>query len=204
MGYDSTVAVETGTTSSAGLSSILMFLPSVLVVAAIVAVIYFLNKRSVAKAKLQIKSVGVKSKWAAAVLAFIFGIVGIHRYYLGYKKQGIAQTCGGICLFIGLPSIKALLEAEANVSVATIILLDIMTLYGIVVAFWVLIDFIQILMDRLLPIDGQAYKENRIVSSAPTASDNADALGKLAKLHEQGILTDEEFAAKKKDILAKM
>ena len=35
-------------------------------------------------------------------------------------------------------------------------------------------------------------------------SDDADTLEKLAKLHQQGILTDEEFNQKKADILAKM
>ena len=34
--------------------------------------------------------------------------------------------------------------------------------------------------------------------------DYAEAIEKLAKLHEQGILTDEEFQRKKADILAKM
>ena len=31
--------------------------------------------------------------------------------------------------------------------------------------------------------------------------DNTDELEKLGKLHEEGVLTDEEFAAKKRDIL---
>jgi hypothetical protein len=38
---------------------------------------------------------------------------------------------------------------------------------------------------------------------APAAaeSDYTEELAQLAKLHEQGVLTDEEFAAKKKEIL---
>ena len=36
---------------------------------------------------------------------------------------------------------------------------------------------------------------------APAAPDMSDELTKLAQLHEQGILTDEEFAAKKAQIL---
>ena len=37
--------------------------------------------------------------------------------------------------------------------------------------------------------------------AAPAQPDMTDQLQDLAKLHEQGILTDEEFAAKKKEIL---
>jgi len=37
--------------------------------------------------------------------------------------------------------------------------------------------------------------------AAPAEPDMTDQLQDLAKLHEQGILTDEEFAAKKKEIL---
>jgi hypothetical protein len=37
--------------------------------------------------------------------------------------------------------------------------------------------------------------------AAPAQPDMTEQLQDLAKLHEQGILTDEEFAAKKKEIL---
>jgi Short C-terminal domain len=37
--------------------------------------------------------------------------------------------------------------------------------------------------------------------AAPAQPDITEQLQGLAKLHEQGILTDEEFAAKKKEIL---
>jgi hypothetical protein len=37
--------------------------------------------------------------------------------------------------------------------------------------------------------------------AAPAQPDLTEQLQDLAKLHEQGILTDEEFAAKKKEIL---
>lgn len=37
--------------------------------------------------------------------------------------------------------------------------------------------------------------------AAPAEPDMTEQLQDLAKLHEQGILTDEEFAAKKKEIL---
>ena len=37
--------------------------------------------------------------------------------------------------------------------------------------------------------------------STPQESDYADELEKLGKLHKEGVLTDEEFAVKKKEIL---
>ena len=40
--------------------------------------------------------------------------------------------------------------------------------------------------------------------AAPTQPDIADQLKKLADLHAAGVLTDEEFAAKKKDLLDRM
>lgn len=45
-------------------------------------------------------AVGGKNKIAAALLAFFLGGLGIHNFYLGYKKKAIAQllitvlTCG--------------------------------------------------------------------------------------------------------------
>jgi hypothetical protein len=49
----------------------------------------------------------------------------------------------------------------------------------------------------------QAYEQQAAAAPAPAASGGSDLdeLTKLAQLHEQGILTDEEFAAKKAQIL---
>lgn len=44
-----------------------------------------------------------------------------------------------------------------------------------------------------------------MVQSTQNSSTNSfDAIERLAKLHEQGILTDDEFQQKKSDLLAKM
>ena len=72
---------------------------------------------------------------------------------------------------------------------------------------WAIIDFVCILTGSLIPIDGVPYKENQVPQvrvNNSSASDSADAIAKLAKLHEQGILSDEEFQQKKTDLLAKM
>ena len=53
--------------------------------------------------------------------------------------------------------------------------------------------------------DEPAYDEPQQAApppqAAPAEPDMTEQLQDLAKLHEQGILTDEEFAAKKKEIL---
>lgn len=53
-------------------------------------------------------AVGGKNKIAAALLAFFFGALGIHNFYLGYKKKAIAQllitvlTCGAGSIVSGI------------------------------------------------------------------------------------------------------
>jgi TM2 domain-containing membrane protein YozV len=46
-----------------------------------------------------------KDKWVAAVLAFVLGAFGIHKFYLGYKTEGIimiiVSIAGSICLGLG-------------------------------------------------------------------------------------------------------
>jgi TM2 domain-containing membrane protein YozV len=58
-----------------------------------------------------------KDKWAAAVLAFVLGFLGIHKFYLGYKNEGIIMlvVCivGTPCFGLGplVMMIVALIEA---------------------------------------------------------------------------------------------
>jgi hypothetical protein len=47
----------------------------------------------------------------------------------------------------------------------------------------------------------QSYEQDPPPPAAPAEEDMTAQLQKLATLHEQGVLTDEEFAAKKKQIL---
>lgn len=80
-----------------------------------------------------------KSKAAAALLCFFLGVFGIHRFYLGRIGSGVAQ----LILFI-LSSILL----WVGVGVVTYLILGI----------WVVIDFILILVGKLLPKDGAVYK----------------------------------------------
>lgn len=84
-----------------------------------------------------------------------------------------------------------------------------LTVYGAVTSAWAFIDFIRILTGGLQPANGNTYSEDRpqqvqIIQPKETASDTVDAIAKLAKLHQQGILTEKEFQKKKAELLAKM
>ncbi len=52
-----------------------------------------------------------KSQIVAAVLCFFIGIIGIHRFYLGYTWQGIVQilTLGGLGLWTLIDFIRILI-----------------------------------------------------------------------------------------------
>lgn len=148
-------------------------------------------------------------KTVGAILAFFFGGLGVHRYYLGYKKQGAIQTCGFISLvFAYFFYITKFIYGSVATIVGTIFML-LLTVYGAVTSAWAFIDFIRILTGGLQPANGNTYSEDRpqqvqIIQPKETASDTVDAIAKLAKLHQQGILTEKEFQKKKAELLAKM
>lgn len=52
-------------------------------------------------------SFNLDKKWIATLLAFFFGSVGAHKFYLGYTKQGIIMLVAFIFGFIllGIPSL---------------------------------------------------------------------------------------------------
>lgn len=51
-----------------------------------------------------------KNKWVAAILAFFFGIWGIHKFYLGKTNAGIIMLlCGTIGWFVVLPGLAVML-----------------------------------------------------------------------------------------------
>lgn len=120
----------------------------------------------------------MKNKLTAILLSVFVGVLGIDRFYLGYTGLGVVKllTAGG---------------------------------FGI----WWLIDLVMLCTGSLQPADGSPYeedaaKEAQNAASATTANtaanDGLSALEKLAKLKEQGVLTEEEFSQKKAEILARM
>ena len=116
-----------------------------------------------------------KNRLTAILLSIFTGGLGIDRFYLGYTGSGVVKllTAGGL-------------------------------------GIWSLIDLIMICTGSLRPADGSPWEEevqqSRSHAGAQTNAANAaandlDALEKLAKLHEQGVITDEEFEQKKRMIL---
>lgn len=73
---------------------------------------------------------------------------------------------------------------------------------------WWIIDIVFIATGQLLPADGLPYEDELATDGTSALGSNASSsaakLKELTALHEQGIVTDEEFAAKKAGILAKM
>lgn len=137
---------------------------------------YQLVKRKYAKAwqSEEVNHPMYKNKLTAILLSIFTGGLGIDRFYLGYTGLGV---------------------------------LKLLTAGGLGV--WSLIDLIMICTGSLRPADGSPWEaELRTAqpSPSPAKSDaiSLEVLERLAKLHEQGALTDEEFQQKKADLLSKM
>jgi TM2 domain-containing membrane protein YozV len=58
-----------------------------------------------------------KDKWVAFVLAIMFGWLGMHKFYLGYKNAGIIQlvvgVAGSLCVGIGTLVMEVIAIIEA-------------------------------------------------------------------------------------------
>jgi len=142
-----------------------------------------------------------KSRMVAALLAFFVGTTGAHRYYLGYKKEGIVQTCGCVGFILGYGMIVPAIMAELP---ELLVFAGAFLLFAAGTGIWAFVDFIRVLTYGLKPADGSSYAEIAPAQVQAPVDTNVDAIEKLAKLHEQGILTDDEFNQKKADILSKM
>jgi len=63
-----------------------------------------------------------KEKWPAVLLAFTLGWIGIHKFYLGYKSEGMVMllvgAIGTLCVGLGLlvMEIIAIIEAVKYVT----------------------------------------------------------------------------------------
>lgn len=68
---------------------------------------------------------------------------------------------------------------------------------------WI-IDIINIATGKLLPADGSEYGDGAVFGISEPAKNPADELKKIKVLYDEGVLTDEEFATMKADILKKM
>lgn len=99
---------------------------------------------------------GGKSKIVAALLAFFLGGFGIHRFYMGQKKQGFMQLGGtivGIALVVaGAAKTVTAIGTGASTSVSTLVIIGAVILLG--VSIWAFVDFIRILTGGLAPEEG--------------------------------------------------
>lgn len=165
-----------------------IFCSILLLLCAVVCIIF--NRPEAKKADAKNENGVQKTKLAAIALNIAFGFTGAHRYYLGHKKIALIQTAGAVLAVLGL-----LLMEELEVLGLILMIL------GAVAVVWAVVDFFLILADKLLPADGRGYKPVPVCVAAPAP---VEILEKLAALHQQGILTDEEFAQKKAELLSKI
>lgn len=68
---------------------------------------------------------------------------------------------------------------------------------------WIL-DIINIATGKLQPADGKGYADAATPAATQPAQDVYTSLEKLAKLHEQGVLNDEEYGKMKAELLEKV
>lgn len=74
---------------------------------------------------------------------------------------------------------------------------------GVFGVLWIL-DIINIATGKLQPADGSGYTDNTLVITTQPKQDVYTSLEKVAALHSQGVLTDEEYNKMKADLLGKM
>ena len=78
---------------------------------------------------------------------------------------------------------------------------------GCLGVLWIL-DIINIATGKLLPADGSPYNTDGFVITSPAPAKNVSDISaditKAAELHKAGLITDEEFAKMKADLLSKM
>lgn len=116
----------------------------------------------------------MKNKTTALILSVLVGGLGVDRFYLGYTGLGILKLLTAGC-------------------------------FGILY----IIDIINIATGNLLPADGSPYEDEAARKSVPEqerleVSSPYDQLEKLSALHNQGVLTDEEYNKLKASLLAKI
>lgn len=66
-----------------------------------------------------------------------------------------------------------------------------------------IIDIINIATGNLVPADGSSYEDAVAVPAQPAQNVYAD-LEKIAALHQQGVLSDDEYAKMRSDLMKKM
>lgn len=80
-------------------------------------------------------------------LCIVFGLLGVHRLYLGYYWQGLLQ------MFITLGFVAAILALSATLALGlALLIVTLLPMIGLL--FWVIIDFLRILQRTMVPKGG--------------------------------------------------
>lgn len=150
----------------------------------------------------------VKNQTTAVMLSALLGSLGVDRFYLGYTGSGVVKllTLGGLgiwwlvdlvrlCAGSMRPANDGAWEHEVNARPKA----PKSKLLAVLVA-----------ADAVRPADGSDWAEDMRYAGAPAQGaaakeeDAADTLERLAKLHSMGVVSDEEFARQKAELLKKL
>ncbi len=116
-------------------------------------------------------TISPKSRLVATLLVFFVGMLGIHRFYVGKIATGVTQ-----------------------------LILTITVIGMIVTSIWVFIDFIRIVAGVFRDKQGLLISEwdPNTPAAAPSTTSEIE---KYAALRDKGVITEEDFQAKKKELL---
>lgn len=163
-----------------------------------------------------------KSRTTAILLALFFGNLGVHRYYLGYKKRGVLLTLGYVSMVLGIVISTAIgITRIARLSyldtgeIIGLLLSCALMLFGAVTSVLALVDFIKLLCNKLQPADGDfdggSSYHGKQVGGALVAEQVAQyiidsraavpAFYEYHRLLEEGIISGDDYIAKKKQLL---
>lgn len=121
-----------------------------------------------------------KSAGVAYILWFFLGGLGGHNFYIGKQGAGIGQIVLSIMGWM------------------TLLLAGIGLLFLIPLGIWLLIDVIT-LGGKVTSINSRLM--DSLNSNFSASTNTADELAKFAQLKEQGAITEEEYAQRKRQLL---
>lgn len=118
-------------------------------------------------------TVSSKSRLAATLLVIFLGMFGAHRFYVGKTGTAIFQ-----------------------------LLLTITVIGSVISCIWVFIDFIIIITGSFTDKEGKTLSAwDPQAAPTVTVSEDFSSLEKYMDLRNKGVITEEEFQAKKKVLL---
>lgn len=156
---------------------------------------------------------GKKTKLVAGLLCWFLGTFGAHRFYLGYKGKARAQLMAPILMIAAAIVTAILADILGSRTVVNPALLAAASVYYAAICIWVFVDFIRILLNKLLPADGQDYihMEGPLAQSAeelPESFVAADSgvvmIDQLYSLYRKGTITAAQYTAKLTEFRSRM